>query len=137
MEHWWDQWDQWDQTDLELPAVKEKDSSHAMSQGLEKGHKVTSEVDEGELERRGIRCQKEAEQKSVWMRLFVHISTCGICRRLLTQLDTSSALPRHETEKFSKQQKNKSGILAPRCRAPNFVQITILTLAQGNKVLSP
>lgn len=42
--------------------------------GSKKGHKVTSEVamvrksrlttdDEGELERRGIRCEKEAEQK--------------------------------------------------------------------------
>lgn len=69
--------------------------------------------EEGELERRGKRCEKEADQKSVWM-------------RLLTQLDTSSALPRCETEKFSRQQKNKYGILAPRCRAPNFVQMTIL-----------
>lgn len=66
-----------------------------------------------------------------------HIRTCGIYQRLFTQLDTSSALPRRETEKFSKQQKNKLGILAQRCEGPNFVQITILTLPQENKVLFP
>lgn len=37
-------------------------------------------------------------------------------------------LPPQETETFSKHQKNKPGILAPRSRPPNFVQITILTL---------
>lgn len=52
----------------------------------------------------------------------------GICQRLFTQLDSSPALPPRETETFSKHQKNKPGILAPRRRPPNSVQITILTL---------
>lgn len=96
-----------------------------MTPELKKGHKVMmvrmspglTMDDEGELERRGIRFEKEAEQESIWMRLCKY----GICQRLFTQLDTSSALTRHETEKFSMQQKNKPGILALRCQGPNFV----------------
>lgn len=61
---------------------------------------------------------------------FVRISE-GICQRLFTQLDSSPASPPQETETFSKHQKNKPGILAPRRRPPNSAQITILTRRGG------
>lgn len=80
---------------------------------------------------RAISCRNEAEKKIRLDEALYIRATRGIFQRLFTQLGTSSDLPRRETEKFSKQQKNKPGILAPRCQALDFVQITILTFGAG------
>lgn len=90
--------------------------------GLRKPYLMTD--DEGYM--RGGLIDSQKTELNLIGQGFVSISE-GICQRLFTQLNSSPASPPQEAATFSKQQKNKPGILAPRSEPPNFVQITIST----------
>lgn len=91
-----------------------------LTPGLRKPYLMTD--DEGC--RRGGLIDSKRTELNLLGQGFVSISE-GICQRLFTQLNSSPASPPRDAATFSKHQKNKPEILAPRSQPPNSVQIAI------------